>query len=179
MLAAHNYWHNALYYIEKHQNYEVPLTIFDNEICPRAVKSGAMLDIVDAVSMLWRLELEGVNVGDRWRDLPNLKEHVDDHVLFFNDIHMSIALQKGGYRGDEAEMRKTLIDFSKTASDDYDQARICREVGMAVYDGISQYILGDYDKCAKNMLPIRDRIYTIGGSNAQVHFSVEFEELPL
>ncbi|RCN35418.1 tetratricopeptide repeat protein [Ancylostoma caninum] len=84
MLAAHNYWHNGLYYIEKYKNYEVPLTIFD-----------------------------------------------------------------------------------KTASDDYDQAKICREVGVAVYDGISQYILGDYDKCAKNMLPIRDRIYTIGGSNAQ------------
>ncbi|KIH54608.1 tetratricopeptide repeat protein, partial [Ancylostoma duodenale] len=174
MLAAHNYWHNGLYYIEKYKNYEVPLTIFDNskyrtsEICPRAVKSGAMLDIVDAVSMLWRLELEGVNVGDRWQNLPNLKEHVDDHALFFNDIHMSIALQKGRYNDDEAEMRRTLIDFSKIAGDDYDQAKICREVGMAIYDGISQYILGDYNKCAKSMLPIRDRIYTIGGSNAQL-----------
>ncbi|KAL6733710.1 hypothetical protein Aduo_004336 [Ancylostoma duodenale] len=136
-------------------------------VCPRAVKSGAMLDIVDAVSMLWRLELEGVNVGDRWQNLPNLKEHVDDHALFFNDIHMSIALQKGRYNDDEAEMRRTLIDFSKIAGDDYDQAKICREVGMAIYDGISQYILGDYNKCAKSMLPIRDRIYTIGGSNAQ------------
>ncbi|ETN76381.1 hypothetical protein NECAME_11735, partial [Necator americanus] len=29
MLAAHNYWHNGLYYIERHKNYEVPLTIFD------------------------------------------------------------------------------------------------------------------------------------------------------
>jgi hypothetical protein len=28
MLACHNYWHNALYYIEE-QNYEAALNIFD------------------------------------------------------------------------------------------------------------------------------------------------------
>ncbi|KHJ90709.1 hypothetical protein OESDEN_09442 [Oesophagostomum dentatum] len=186
MLAAHNYWHNALYYIEKEQNYEVPLTIFDNEICPRAVRSGAMLDMVDAVSLLWRLELEGVNVGDRWHNLPNLKEHVDDHVLFFNDIHMSthakiprpfandyrfllvgIALQKGGYVDDEAKMRRSLLEFASSADDDYTQAKVCREVGVAISDGIRHYISGNYDSCAKSMVPIRDRIVTIGGSNAQ------------
>ncbi|KAK6038263.1 hypothetical protein COOONC_24232, partial [Cooperia oncophora] len=64
MLAAHNYWHNALYYLEKDIT-EVPLEIYDRQIIPRAKKSGAMLDIVDAASMLWRLELEGVAVGNR------------------------------------------------------------------------------------------------------------------
>ncbi|KAK6732618.1 hypothetical protein RB195_016777 [Necator americanus] len=167
MLAAHNYWHNALYYIERHKNYEVPLTIFDKEICPRAVKSGAMLDIVDAVSMLWRLELEGVDVGNRWRDLPILSEHVNDHALFFNDIHMSVALQKGGYKDDEIKMWQSLQEFSKTVGDEYDQARICREVGVLIHEGMSQYILKDYDQCVSRIFPIRDKIYTIGGSNAQ------------
>ncbi|CAJ0608324.1 unnamed protein product [Cylicocyclus nassatus] len=167
MLASHNYWHNALYYIERDADYEVPLTIFDNEICPRAVKSGAMLDLVDAVSILWRLELEGANVGDRWRDLPSLKEYTDSHVLFFNDIHMSIALQRGGFNDEEAKMRESLTEFANSASDDYTQAKICRDVGLSIYDGLSHYIKGDYGSCAKNMVPIRDRIHTIGGSNAQ------------
>ncbi|KAJ1361579.1 hypothetical protein KIN20_020862 [Parelaphostrongylus tenuis] len=35
ILAAHNYWHVALYYVEK-GDYEVALTIFDNEISERA-----------------------------------------------------------------------------------------------------------------------------------------------
>ncbi|KHJ76223.1 hypothetical protein OESDEN_24157, partial [Oesophagostomum dentatum] len=122
----------------------------------------------DAVSLLWRLELEGVNVGDRWHNLPNLKEHTDDHVLFFNDIHMSIALQKGGYVDDEAQMRKSLLEFANSADDDYTQAKVCREVGVAISDGIRHYISGNYDRCAKSMVPIRDRIVTIGGSNAQV-----------
>ncbi|VDM83750.1 unnamed protein product, partial [Strongylus vulgaris] len=168
MLAAHNYWHNALYYVEKDGTYEAPLAIFDSEICPRAVKSGAMLDMVDAVSILWRLELEGVNVGDRWQNLPNLKEHLDDHVLFFNDIHMSIALQKNGHIDDETKLRETLFEFAKTASDDYTQAKVSRDVGLAIYDGISHYIQGDYGSCAKSIVPIRDRIYAIGGSKAQV-----------
>ncbi|KIH66954.1 hypothetical protein ANCDUO_02716 [Ancylostoma duodenale] len=80
---------------------------------------------------------------------------------------MSIALQKGGCKDGEADLQRTLIDFSKTAGGDYDQARICREVGVAVHDGMSQCIFGDYDKCARSILPIRDRIYIIGGSNAQ------------
>ncbi|KAL6723315.1 hypothetical protein Aduo_018333 [Ancylostoma duodenale] len=57
---------------------------------------------------------------------------------------MSIALQKGGCKDGEADLQRTLIDFSKTAGGDYDQARICREVGVAVYDGMSQCIFGDY-----------------------------------
>ncbi|VDL71749.1 unnamed protein product [Nippostrongylus brasiliensis] len=152
-------------------NHEVPLSIFDREILPRALKSGAMLDIVDTVSMLWRLELEGVNVGDRWRKLPDLRTHVDDHVLFFNDIHMgetfnnSIALQRGHYVDDEQMIHRTLLDFAH--SDEYDQARICRDVGITIYKAMSQYSRAEYDDCVKSIYPIRDKIYTIGGSNAQ------------
>ncbi|WKX97898.1 hypothetical protein Q1695_013528 [Nippostrongylus brasiliensis] len=167
MLAAHNYWHDALYHIEL-GNHEVPLTIFDREILPRALKSGAMLDIVDTVSMLWRLELEGVNVGDRWRKLPDLRTHVDDHVLFFNDIHMGIAFQRGHYMDDEQMIHRTLLDFAhKVSSDEYDQARICRDVGITIYKAMTQFSRAEYDDCVRSIYPIRDKIYTIGGSNAQ------------
>ncbi|VDO16035.1 unnamed protein product [Haemonchus placei] len=64
IIATHNYWHNALYYIEQ-GNYEAPLAIFDDEVCRRANKSNSVLDLADAASMLWRLELEGVDVGNR------------------------------------------------------------------------------------------------------------------
>ncbi|PFX15896.1 Tetratricopeptide repeat protein 38 [Stylophora pistillata] len=44
--------------------------------------SGAMLDLVDASSLLYRLQMEGVDVNDRWRELFHLWEsHTDDHIL--------------------------------------------------------------------------------------------------
>ena len=39
--------------------YQGAFDIFDNECAPRANKSGAMLDIVDVCSLLYRLEMEG------------------------------------------------------------------------------------------------------------------------
>ena len=38
---------------------------FDRHMLP-ALKDDATLDRIDAASLLWRLELEGVDVGDRW-----------------------------------------------------------------------------------------------------------------
>ncbi|EJW74013.1 hypothetical protein WUBG_15080, partial [Wuchereria bancrofti] len=65
LLACHNYWHTALYYIEL-QKYDDALSYYDREIGNR-IKSGAMLDIVDASSILLRFEMEGISVGNRWK----------------------------------------------------------------------------------------------------------------
>ena len=52
----------------------------------------ATLDRVDAASLLWRLELEGIDVGDRWAPVADKwMAHVDDHVLAFNDLHCAFA----------------------------------------------------------------------------------------
>uniref|UniRef100_G1TYS3 Tetratricopeptide repeat protein 38 n=1 Tax=Oryctolagus cuniculus TaxID=9986 RepID=G1TYS3_RABIT len=58
MLASHNYWHWALFLIEK-GDYEAALTIYDTHILPRLQASGTMLDMVDTCSMLYRLQMEG------------------------------------------------------------------------------------------------------------------------
>ncbi|VDM63662.1 unnamed protein product [Angiostrongylus costaricensis] len=124
-----------------------------SEICERAKKSGSLLDFVDASSILWRLELEGVDVGkryqfwnnrfSRWHDLPCMKAHLDDHVTSFNDTHLD-----NNY--------------------DVDNAKISREVGTALYEGMLLYGRGQYDEAVEKMLPVRHHIYRIGGSNAQV-----------
>ncbi|CAL1596040.1 unnamed protein product [Knipowitschia caucasica] len=91
MLASHNYWHWALYFIEKGE-YEAALNIFDSQVFPRGKASGAMLDVVDACSMLYRLEMEGVCVKERWRELFQItRPHTDDHVTLFNDVHFLMA----------------------------------------------------------------------------------------
>ncbi|KAL6733712.1 hypothetical protein Aduo_004337 [Ancylostoma duodenale] len=165
VIATHNYWHNALFYIEK-GDYETPLTIFDNEVCRRANRpKKSVLDLADAASMLWRLELEGVDVGKRWHDLPNLSTHSEDHVTCFNDAHLGIAFQRRGDTDEEAHLYETMVDFSKNA--DVDNAKVCRDVGVALYEGMQLFGKGQYDEAAEKMLPVRHEVYRIGGSNAQ------------
>ncbi|XP_036093570.1 tetratricopeptide repeat protein 38 isoform X4 [Rousettus aegyptiacus] len=115
MLACHNYWHWALYLIEKGE-YEAALTIYDEHIFPSLRTSGAMLDVVDSCSMLYRLRMEGVSVGDRWRDvLPITQKHTRDHVLLFNDAHFLMASLGAGDPQTTQELLTTLQDASKYA----------------------------------------------------------------
>ncbi|VDM99683.1 unnamed protein product, partial [Thelazia callipaeda] len=105
MLACHNYWHVALYHIEL-QKYDEALSYYDREIAERT-KSGAMLDIVDAASMLFRLEMEGISTGERWKSLlPIVKPHLYDHILAFNDTHIRMVIE--GCNDNEA--RSSHID---------------------------------------------------------------------
>jgi tetratricopeptide (TPR) repeat protein len=63
-MAHHNGWHLALFLIEQGRFDEV-LADYDCLTAPK-LADDATLDRIDAASLLWRLELEGVDVGDRW-----------------------------------------------------------------------------------------------------------------
>ena len=61
------------------------------------------LDIQNGASLLKRLELQGVDVGDRWDGLVEYAEkQIDDHVLSFTDLHSCLALAAAD-RGDVTE----------------------------------------------------------------------------
>ncbi|XP_060021119.1 tetratricopeptide repeat protein 38 isoform X2 [Lagenorhynchus albirostris] len=112
MLACHNYWHWALYLIEKGE-YEAALTIYDDHILPSLRGSGAMLDVVDSCSMLYRLQMEGVSVGERWQDVLSVtQKHSRDHILLFNDAHLLMASLGAGDSRTTQELLTTLRDAS-------------------------------------------------------------------
>lgn len=56
-LACHNFWHWALYHIEKGE-LDAAGDIFENEILRRSLQSKTMLDIVDCASLPFRMQLE-------------------------------------------------------------------------------------------------------------------------
>jgi hypothetical protein len=51
----------ALHYVEQGKHPKA-LDVYDNYIAPMMLSSGAMLDLVDAASLLQRIELDGMNV---------------------------------------------------------------------------------------------------------------------
>ncbi|XP_039719107.1 tetratricopeptide repeat protein 38 [Pteropus medius] len=166
MLACHNYWHWALYLIEKGE-YEAALTIYDEHIFPNLRTSGAMLDVVDNCSMLYRLQMEGVSVGDRWRDvLPITQKHSRDHVLLFNDAHLLMASLGAGDPQTTRELLTTLQDASKCPEENC-QHLLARDVGLPLCQALVEVENGNPDRAVELLLPIRYRIVQIGGSNAQ------------
>jgi tetratricopeptide (TPR) repeat protein len=60
--AFHNFWHLALFCMDG-ARYERALALFDRRIHPEPAQY--VLSLLDATALLWRLRLQGVDVGER------------------------------------------------------------------------------------------------------------------
>jgi tetratricopeptide (TPR) repeat protein len=162
-LAVHQWWHLALYLIERGRLDEA-LALYDTEI--RKTGSGAILDIVDAAALLWRLRLAGVDIGTRWQELaPHWYSHIDDHVLVFNDVHIALVAGLAGDHATEQRLADSLGDYvTKNKGTNRD---ISAEVGRNLIAAIAAFSAGKFERVIELLLPIRSQIRRIGGSNAQ------------
>jgi tetratricopeptide (TPR) repeat protein len=161
-MAGHNGWHLALYLIELGRIEEV-LAGFDRHVLA-ALPNDATLDRVDAASLLWRLELEGVDVGGRWGPVrKQWTPHVHDHVLAFNDLHLALAL--AGDAKLAAMLRESLDAYAREAEGD--NAIVMAGVGRPLIDAMLDFAQGRYAEAVEGILPLRYDVWRIGGSHAQ------------
>ncbi|CAG5126771.1 unnamed protein product, partial [Candidula unifasciata] len=165
MLACHNHWHWALYYIEL-GDYESALSLFDKQISRRAEKSGAMLDMVDVCSLLFRLEMEGIDVGSRWDQVCDLyKSHLHDHVLAFNDLHILMSCLGANQKSAIAEMIASIENYIR--EEQGTNKDVTAEVGEVLLKAFVAYNDGDYAAAVDYVNPVRYKVHLIGGSHAQ------------
>jgi tetratricopeptide (TPR) repeat protein len=163
-MAGHNGWHLALFLIEQGRFDEV-LADYDRFSAPK-LADDATLDRVDAAALLWRLELAGVDVGDRWAPVASQwMAHVDDHVLAFNDLHCAFAAARSPDPGDAKRLRRSLNDYERLGAGDNRQ--VTAEVGRRLIDGALAFGAGDYLRAIEAIQPVRYEAVRIGGSHAQ------------
>jgi tetratricopeptide (TPR) repeat protein len=163
-LSVHNGWHLALYMIEEGRFAET-LTDYDRYVAPK-ISGDSLLDLVDASAVLWRLELAGADVGDRWAPLAaQWLTHVDDHVLVFNDLHIALAVSRANDPEGVARLRASLDDYARHGSGDNRDFTV--EVGRRLIDGVLAFAQGDYVRAVERILPVRYKTIRIGGSHAQ------------
>jgi tetratricopeptide (TPR) repeat protein len=163
-LSVHNGWHLALYLIEEGRFAEV-LADYDRFVGPK-IPGDALLDLVDASALLWRLELAGADVGDRWAPLASQwLTHIDDHVLVFNDLHLALAVSRAGDAEGVARLLRSLDDYQRHGKGD--NREITADVGRRLIEGALAFAQGDYARAVERILPVRYKIIRIGGSHAQ------------
>nr|XP_023647091.1 tetratricopeptide repeat protein 38 isoform X1 [Paramormyrops kingsleyae] len=166
MLACHNYWHWALYFIEKGE-YESALGIYDGQVATRCLSSGAMLDTVDACSLLYRLGLEGVAVKERSRELMRVTEsHTEDHALIFNDLHFLMTSLGAGEEGATRQLLESLREQAETPGVNH-QLQLAKDLALPMCQALMEYDQGNYGQAVELLRPIRYRFCQIGGSDAQ------------
>ncbi len=159
----HTWWHLALYYLER-EDFPKVLELYDTEY--RKEPTDDHIDIANATSMLARLEMRGVDVGNRWDELGEVcARHVDDHLFAFHDAHYMMALAAAGRGNDVDQMLRSMADAA--ARDDTTEGPIFREIGLPLSQAIVAARRGEYGKVVDLLLPIRYQVYSICGSHAQ------------
>ncbi len=161
--ANHLWWHRTLYYFELGQ-FDAVLDLFDRDVLPEGAFE--YLDICNAVSILWRLEEEGVDVGGRWENVADAAaERIEDLQLVFADVHYTMAFAAAG-RGEALDALIAAAEgFAKEAGDT--QARVMADVGLALCRAAAAAKADDWGTAVDLLYPQRRAIRAVGGSHAQ------------
>lgn len=164
VFRGHVHWHRALLHFQL-EDFAAALDVYDAHVA--TPWAGDYRDMSNAVSLLWRLESEGVDVGPRWRRLAEIAAaHVGDQGSAFAMAHYALALGRGDARVlTEVLTREPERPRPDAAPDS--QHAIVREVARPLCRGIQAWCAGDAAAAYEAWLPIEAAIPRIGGSNAQ------------
>jgi hypothetical protein len=156
-MRTHNWWHAALFAIELEQH-EVALRLYDEQVW--GVLPSYSQDQINAVSLLARLELAGVDVGARWQALGDwLAPRVADQVLPFLDLQYLYGLA----RAERPEADALLANLQRHAGDD----AAWQAVAAPAAEGLLAHARGQHRDAWQPLAQALPRLRQIGGSHAQ------------
>ncbi len=161
-MDTHLWWHLALFYLSQGR-FEEALAAYDDHCW--AQEKDYSQDQVGAVSLLARLELAGVDVGDRWSDLAHhLAVRADDVVQPFLTLQYLYGLARAG----RPQAQTLLAAVRQAALTAPDHVRATwREVALPAAEGLVAHTRGDYPAALRGLRAALPRLAEIGGSHAQ------------
>jgi len=122
---------------------------------------------LDATALLWRLRLEGVDVGARFDAVADAWEQdlaAEGGFYTFNDFHAALAFAATRRVAASARLRDTLEESLRAGDAN---AEMARAVGLPASEAAFAFCEGRYDAAAEGFAAIRDGAWRFGGSHAQ------------
>jgi tetratricopeptide (TPR) repeat protein len=167
-IRDHNWWHAALFQIALGRH-DLALKIFDERLW------GAWPEFpqeqIGAVSMLWRLEMRGVDVGERWGPVVReARKRAGEHLFPFHDLHYLYALARAG---EDGEAGRFIASMKNKAATDNACSPVWGEVCIPTAEGLAAFVGGRYDDANDKISPVLSDLHKIGGSHAQRQIFVE------
>ena len=162
LLNAHIWWHLALRHVETGAHDQV-LAIFDEHLSE--VSAGDRYRLTDGTSLLWRLELEGVDVGDRWRLMADKwAASAESHTIAFLDLHAALAFARCPDHVAADRFFESLDAAFAGAS--HENAGIYIDVLRPLAAAIRTFGI-DPSATAEKIAPLLPELHRIGGSIVQ------------
>lgn len=159
----HVWWHKALMHLDLGQTDRV-LDLYDREI--RKDKTDDYRDISNATSLLMRLQLEGINVGNRWEELSEFSANrTEDGCLIFADLHYLLALAGHDRQAATTRLVQRIHADAQNRPDEMGQRMATPGCSMA--SGLEAFGDGDYAGAFAHLAQAHGSMQLAGGSHAQ------------
>ena len=170
-LMHHLWWHRALYHLERGEHDRV-LALYDtgfrNLDSPLTqMQPDLYIDVQNAASMLFRLGLQGVDVGDRWVELADKAEaRIGDCLSAFTLPHWMMALAATGRWEAAQRMLDGMRDFAG-ANHGTNAPLVARLRAADLRGGAAAWPRASHAGAVAAMRPALGGMYVLGGSHAQ------------
>lgn len=159
---VHNWWHRCLFHLELGQIDQV-LALYDTRV--REGNSSQALNLIDASSLLWRLHLNGIDVGDRWQEIATVWEQHAKHSDYpFNDWHIAMAYLGAGR---DEDLNNIISHLQNLRAGKNEVAEWIPRTALPLIEGFTAFWHNDYASATEKLHGARYIANIFGGSHAQ------------
>ena len=166
LFTVHNWWHLALFLLEAGRRDDV-LAIYDAQVHNDA-SARVPLELLDASALLWRLMLDGVDTEGRFAPLADAwtTKTVNESWYVFNDLHAVSRCAEPVVSMMRARSSRTSRARCRVLRAVPSNVMMTAEVGLPASPAAIAFTEGRYADVVAQLLPIRTRFNTFGGSHA-------------
>jgi tetratricopeptide (TPR) repeat protein len=166
VMVSHNAIHHSLFLLET-GDLTKAVDIYDKLVHWEAIEPIPMA-LVDASSILWRLFLEGDELGGRAQSLTDSWKQKSNQLYYtFNDAHAIIAYSANNDHAAANELLTNLRDYVSTGDKSLTNHAMSLQTGLPVCEAIYAFSNGDYKTTIDKLMPIKNTTAQFGGSHAQ------------
>ncbi|MFI5015990.1 MAG: tetratricopeptide repeat protein [Hyphomicrobiales bacterium] len=168
-LIHHLWWHRAMFHLERRE-FDAVLDLYDRRFRNLAsplvqAQPDLYIDVQNAASMLFRLERQGIDVGDRWIEIADKAEQrMGDCLSAFTLPHWMMAL--AATRRDEAA-RRMLGAMRRFGTGAGPVAPVVGTIALPVSEAVLAHRRGEHARAVDLMKPVLEDMRRLGGSHAQ------------
>ncbi|MCX2861913.1 tetratricopeptide repeat protein [Paucibacter sp. PLA-PC-4] len=160
-MAAHKKWHLALMQLARGEHAQA-LAMYDETVAPGP--EVLSLNLADASSLLWRLQLRGGEPGERWTALAQRwKAQGVWGASAFVDPHAAMAFISAGDRAGLQALRQAAASAAAGPGGE----ALWRRLALPAIEGFAAVIEGKPVRCTELLLPLLPATQPMGSSHAQ------------
>lgn len=169
-MQLHLWWHRCLFHLERGET-DAVLEIYDAWVRNRDLDllkamPDLYIDMQNGASLLLRLQLRGIDVGDRWEEMCALTlPRLEDHTNAFTSAHFALILAACGRFAEADALVASMRAFARTPDNTLAPRYAAAAVPAA--EAAIAHARGDHEAVIEALFPARQLLVQMGGSHAQ------------